>query len=59
MSSGASLGLAARLDESGDAGTHSVCGDQGRVLQSHENVPLVSALRFGLVMYAVANASHL
>lgn len=58
VSSGASLGLAARLETSLVMRVHTACVGTREGCCRVMNVPLVSALhRFGLVMYAVANAS--
>lgn len=57
VSSGASLDLEARLETRLMIWVHTACGDQGRVLQSHECPPSWCLARFGIMLYAVTNAS--
>lgn len=57
VSSGASLDLEARLETRLMIWVHTACGDQGRVLQSHECPPSWCLARFEIMLYAVTNAS--
>ena len=57
VSSGASLDLETHLETRLMIWVHTACEDQGRVLQSHKCPPSWCLARFGIMLYAVTNAS--